>query len=585
MRTFLYLFGHTAMAATLAGAAHAQMTPTPSYAGTAPVAGQPQPVLPKGVPDLIIHNANIVTVDGKFSYAEAAAMKDGRFVAVGDNARILKLAGPTTRTVDLMGKTVLPGFNDTHNHMAMIGRDIEVQVNLSAMRSIADIKAAIAAKAAAANPGEWITGTRGWWEYDLAEGRLPTCHDLDEAAPENPVFIPGPHYIIANSMALKLAGIDRDTPNPQGGEIYKDDKGELTGLLMDTAGYPVRKFSPQPTEAQKAAGLQSMMKFLNSNGLTSIAEVYGNSELAAMYRRAYEAGKLTMRINFAYNVDVQNTAENIEAQIRSFGQPGQAFGDGLFRSDEIGETIMDGAELSAMLREDYPDRPGYRGLQVNKFEEFDNLAKIANRLGWRLRPHAVGDAAIDQALRSFAIANSEKSITGRRWMIDHAFLLRADHLPKVKELGVLINSQYMHNAQLGKLILTAWKQPLADKSEQFKLWVDNGILFANGSDGPVLYVSSPLYQIYGSVTRKTMWGGSLGPDQGISREDAIKSVTINGAYTSFEEKVKGSIEPGKYADLVVLSANPMTVPAEQIKDIKVLATVLGGKTVFGSLDQ
>lgn len=581
MKTIAHLCLFTFLAGVTMGTAQAKVTPTPVYAGTAPVAGQPQPVVPKGEPDLIVFNGHIVTVDADFSYAKAAAVKDGRFVAVGDDAAVLRLAGPGTVKVDLKGKTVLPGFNDTHNHLAMVGRSLEVQVNLADKRSIADIKAAIAAKAKTVKPGDWIAGTRGWWEYELAEGRIPTRYDLDEAAPDNPVFIPGPHYIIANSRALELAGITRDTPNPQGGEIYKDDKGEPNGLLMDLAGYPVTKFAPQPTDAQKAAGLQTLMAFVNSNGLTSIAEVYGDAELAAMYKTAYDAGKMTVRVNFAYNADLQQPADKLEAQIRSFGPPGQGFGDGMFRADEIGETIMDGAELSAMLREEYPDRPGYHGLQVNKFEEYDNLAIIAARLGWRPRPHAVGDAAIDQVLRSFELANKENSIVGRRWMIDHAFLLLEDHLPKIKELGILINSQYMHNAQLGKLILKAWKQPLADKSEQFKLWIDNGVQFANGSDGPIIYLSSPIYQIYGSVTRKTKWGGSLGPDQGISREDAIKSVTINGAYTSFEEKVKGSIEPGKYADFVVLSDDVMAVPEESIKDIKVLTTVLAGKPVFG----
>jgi predicted amidohydrolase YtcJ len=566
-----------------AGAAWAQATPTPRYAGTAPVAGQPQPVVPPGTPDLIIHNAKIVTVDGRFSIARAAAIKGGRFVAVGDEATVMRLAGPATRRVDLKGRTVLPGFNDTHNHLGLLGRNYEIVVDLSQTRSIADIQKAVADRIAVSKPGDWIVGSRGWWEYEMAEGRLPTRYDLDKVSPDNPVIVPGPHYQIANSLALKLGGITRDTPNPQGGEIYKDAAGEPTGLLMDRAGAAVTRFTPRPTDAQKAAGLAKLMQRNNSNGLTSIGDPYGDPETAAMYRAAYDAGALTIRVDFSYSVDPQAPLDRIEAELKAIGAPGQHWGDGMFRSDELGEVGLDGAELSAMLRQDYPDRPGFRGLQVVDYDQYDRFAALANRYGWRLRPHAVGDRAIDQALRSFEYANREKSIVGRRWMIDHAFLLLEDHLPKVKELGLIINSEYMHNAQLGKLILAAWKQPLADKSEQFKLWVDNGIVFANGSDGPVLYDAEPLYQIYGSVTRKTQWGGSLGPNQAISREDAIKSVTINSAYTSFEELVKGSIEPGKYADFVVLSDDVMTVPADTIKDIKVLATVLGGKTVYGDL--
>jgi hypothetical protein len=255
----------------------------------------------------------------------------------------------------------------------------------------------------------------------------------------------------------------------------------------------------------------------------------------------------------------------------------------MFRSDEIGETGLDGAELTALLEQDYPDKPGYRGLQKVPTDQFERFAALVAKYGYRLRPHAVGDAAIDEALDAFEYANKQTPITGRRWMIDHAFLLGPQHYDRVKRLGLIINSQYMHNYELGALILKAWKRPLADRSEPYREWLRNGIMFAGGSDGPISYYAEPLLEIYGEVTRGTQWGGKLGPDQGISRADAIRSVTINGAYTSFEEGVKGSIEPGKYADFVVLSNDILTIPAEQIRTTKVLTTVLGGKTVYGSL--
>lgn len=550
--------------------------------GAGSAASAAPPLIPDGPPDLVVHNAKVVTVDPAFSIAKAFAVRAGRFTAVGDDAAILKLAGPSTIRVDLGGRTVLPGFNDTHVHLSS-GMQAEVLVDLSQARSVKDIQAAIRARAATSRPGEWIVGSRGWWEHEMAEKRLPTRRDLDAAAPANPVAIPGPHYTIANSQALKLAGITRDTPDPQGGEIWKDGNGEPTGLLMDNAGRLVSRFYPRATPEQQFAGMIRHQQLVNSHGLTSIGDPGASPEAAAMYRKLHDAGKLTVRVDFSYSVDPAAPLDQIEASLKSFGPPGQTWGDGMFRSDQLGEVGLDGAELSAMLRQDYPDRPGYRGIQKVPNEQFNRFAALANRYGWRLRPHAVGDRAIDQALEAFEYANREKPIVWRRWMIDHAFLLLEDHLPKVKSLGVVINSQYMHNAQLGQLILTAWKRPLADKSEQFKLWVDNGVLFANGSDGPISYDAQPLYQIYGSVTRKTQWGGVLGAEQAISREDAIRSVTINGAYTSFEEDVKGSIEPGKYADFVVLSDDVLTVPADSIKDIRVLTTVLGGKAVHGQL--
>ena len=533
--------------------------------------------------DLIIRDAHIVTVDPKFSIAQAAAVKDGRFVAVGSDAEVMKTAGPKTRVIDLHGKTVLPGFNDTHVHLTA-GEDLPVQVDLTHIRSIKDIQEKIAARAKQSKPGDWIVGTRGWWEYQLTEGRLPTRADLDAAAPDNPVAIPGPHYVIVNSRALQLAGITRVTPDPQGGQIYKDSNGEPTGLLMDNAGRFIGKFIPHPSEAEKEAGLKRVLALVNSHGLTSAGDPSGSPGDAALFRKLRDAGQLTVRVDFAYNIDPAEPLEQVDAELKTLPKPGSD-GDGMFRSDEIGETGLDGAELTALLEHDYPGKPGYRGLQKVPTDQFEKFAALIAKYGYRLRPHAVGDAAINEALDAFEYTNKQTPITGRRWMIDHAFLLGPQHYERVKRLGLIINSQYMHNYELGALILKAWKRPLADRSEPYAEWLKNGIMFAGGSDGPISYYAEPLLEIYGEVTRGTQWDGRLGPNQGISRADAIRSVTINGAYTTFEEKQKGSIEPGKYADFVVLSGDILEVPAEQIRDLKVLTTVLGGKTVYGQLGQ
>jgi hypothetical protein len=532
--------------------------------------------------DLIIRDAHIVTVDAAFSIAGAAAIRDGRFIAVGSDAEVMKSKGPNTRVVDLHGKTVLPGFNDTHVHLTA-GEELPLQVDLTHIHSIKQIQAAIAARARQAKPGEWITGTRGWWEYQLAEGRLPTRADLDAAAPDHPVAIPGPHYMIVNSRALALAHVTRDTPDPQGGQIYKDANGQPTGLLMDNAGRFVRPLLPHPTEGEKEDGMKRVLALVNSHGLTSAGDPSGTAADAALFRKLRGKGQLTVRVDFAYDIDPAEPLGKVEDALKALPKRGSD-GDGMFRSDEIGETGLDGAELTAFLEHDYPGKPGYRGLQKVPNAQFDRFAALVAKYGYRLRPHAVGDAAVDEALDAFEYANKQVPITGRRWMIDHAFLLGPQHYERVKRLGLIINSQYMHNYELGKLILKAWKRPLADRSEPYREWLKNGIMFAGGSDGPISYYAEPLLEIYGEVTRGTQWGGKLGPDQGISRADAIRSVTINGAYTTFEEKVKGSIEPGKYADFVVLSNDVLNVPAKQIATTKVLATVLGGRTVFGKLD-
>ena len=532
--------------------------------------------------DLIIHDAHIVTVDPSFSTARAAAIRNGRFIAVGSDADVMKAAGPKTRVIDLHGKTVLPGFNDTHVHLTA-GEDLPVQVDLTHIRSIEDIKAKIAARAKQVKAGEWIVGTRGWWEYQLAERRLPNRADLDAAAPNNPVSIPGPHYVIVNSLALRLAGVTRATSDPQGGQVYKDSSGEPTGLLMDNAGRFVRKFMPRPTEAQKEEGMRRVLALANSHGLTSAGDPSGSPDDAALFRKLRDAGKLTLRVDFAYNIDPAESLDQVDRELRALPKPGSD-GDGMFRSDEIGETGLDGAELTALLEHDYPGKPGYRGLQKVPTDQFEKFAAVVAKYGYRLRPHAVGDGAIDEALDAFEYANRQTPLAGRRWMIDHAFLLGPQHYERVKRLGLIINSQYMHNYELGALILKAWKRPLADRSEPYAEWLRNGVMFAGGSDGPISDYAEPLLEIYGEVTRGTQWGGKLGSDQGISRAEAIRSVTINGAYTTFEEKVKGSVEPGKYADFVILSDDILKVPAERIRTTKVLATVLAGKAVFGRLE-
>ena len=230
-------------------------------------------------PDFIIYDAHIVTVDGKFSIAQAAAITGTKFSGVGSDAQILAMAGPNTRKLDLHGQTVLPGFIDTHNHQLTQGASLSVDVNLTNIHSIADIQNAIAARIKQVKPGDWVRGTRGWWEQDLSDGRLPTRFDLDKVSPNNPVTIPGPHYNIANSLALKLAGITKDTPNPQGGEIRKDPKtGEPTGLLFDNAGRAVARLVPKESKEDIVKGLLQTIALNNSNGLTSIGEPGGNRQ-------------------------------------------------------------------------------------------------------------------------------------------------------------------------------------------------------------------------------------------------------------------------------------------------------------------
>ncbi|MCY3750622.1 MAG: amidohydrolase [Gammaproteobacteria bacterium] len=532
--------------------------------------------------DLIIHNAKIVTVDNDFSIAEAAAVKDGKFLQVGTESAVLESAGSGTLLVDLGGRTVLPGFNDTHSHMTTMGINLPTMIDLTEVSSIDDIKQAVAERVAVTEKGEWIFSEGGWWQFMLEDGRLPNRHDLDEVSPDNPVTLKGGHYVIANSMALERVGYDRDSENPPGGEIWKDDEGEPTGFLVRNAMYPFLDHFQTPDREVQKDGIRQAIRRVNSWGMTSLREPGGSRELLDMLRELYESGELTVRIDWCYDVDPNTPEDEIDGMFEALGDPQEKWGDGMFRTDGLAEMMLDGAEESAQIRTEYQGRPGYYGLRLVEQDQLNRFVLAAARHGWRPGPHAVGGASIDQLLDAYEYVNSQIDITDKRWIVDHGILLQPDHYDRVKKLGLIVLPQPRHLYIIGDKFIEHWGEELAHQSYRLRDWMDNGIKFSLGADKPVSSRSKPIMQIYVAVTRRTGWGGVLGPDQGLTREEAIRGITLDSAYVSFEEDVKGSIEPGKYADFVVLSDDILTVPGETIKDIEVEATVLAGKVVYGS---
>jgi predicted amidohydrolase YtcJ len=531
-------------------------------------------------PDLIIHNAKIVTVDRNFSIAQAAAVQNGMFVAVGSDADILASAGPDTMRIDMHHRTILPGFSDTHVHV-LSGTTFPHEVDVTEVKSIGEMQHAIAERAKTMKPGAWIPVSRGWWDYKLAERRNPTKEDLDAAAPKNPVALQVTHYSIVNSAALQAGNITRDTPNPSGGAIGHDPRtGEANGLLMDRASALLHRPREEVSPEEAYNGVRAILAKMNGHGITSARQPGGTLEDAAMFLKMYGDGNLTMRIDFCYSMNTSLRGKELDDALDRLGRPGQAYGSGMFRADCLAELSLDGAAgITEFMREDYPGRPGYRGLQMVKQDQYNEFAIAAAKHGWRLAVHAGGDAAIDEALEAFEKAGAK----GHRWSLEHAISLRPDQYERVKNNEVLINSQYAHNAEGGKKTLDGWGPEWANQTERYKDWLEHGVEFSAGSDGPISYRAEPMLWMYGMVTRDTEWGGSLAPDQKITREQAIRSMTSISAGVSFEENIKGSIEAGKYADFVVLSKDILTVPEKDIKVTQVLATVLGGKTVYGDL--
>ncbi len=532
--------------------------------------------------DLIIHNAKIVTVDGDFSIAEAASIRDGKFQAVGTESSIMQGAGPGTTIVDLGGKTVLPGFNDTHSHMTTMGINLPTMIDLTEITSIDDIKQAVADRVAVTEKGEWIFSEGGWWQFMLEDGRLPNRYDLDAVSPDNPVTLKGGHYVIANSMALERVGYDRDSENPPGGEIWKDEEGEPTGFLVRNAMYPLLDHFQTLDREVQLDGIRQAIRRVNSWGMTSLREPGGSQEHVDMLRELYENEELTVRVDWCYDVDPNTPVEELDAMFKALADPDETWGDGIFRGDGLAEMMLDGAEESAQIRTEYLGRPGYHGLRLVEQEQLNSLMLSAARHGWRPGPHAVGDASIDQLLEAYEYVNEQIDITDRRWIVDHGILLQPDHYERVKALGLIVLPQPRHLYIIGDKFIEHWGEELAHQSYRLRDWLDNDIKFSLGADKPVSSRSKPIMQIYVAVTRGTGWGGKLGPDQGLTREEAIRGITLDSAYVSFEEDVKGSIEPDKYADFIVLSDDILTVPAETIKDIEVEATVLAGKVIYGS---
>src|SRR5882757_877119 len=383
-----------------------------------------------GAPDLIIYNAKIVTVDGKFSIAKAAAVKDGRFTSVGTDAAVLKTAGAGTVKIDMHGKTVLPGFNDSHIHVAVDGGAFGAVVDLTGdghrpdITTIAQIQNAITNFAKTVKPGVLINGSRGWWAAQLVDRRLPNRYDLDAAAPNNPVIITSYHYTMANSAAIKAAGITRDTKDPAGGTIERDASGEPTGVFHDTAQVLVgmrRRTTPTPEQA--ALGIRKVLRLVSSEGITSISEPHGGVIEEKLYHDLYNSGELPVRVDFGQFIDPSEPLDKLEAEIKALGPPGRTWGDGMFRTDELGEVNIDQNETTAMLRQDYYNRPGYRGFQKITTEHYSQFAALAAKYGWRLRPHISGDRGIDEALDAYEYANKQTPIADKRWMMDHMFLL------------------------------------------------------------------------------------------------------------------------------------------------------------------
>jgi len=547
--------------------------------------------------DLILHDGKVLTVDAAFSVQSAVAVRGGRIVATGSESLLDRYSAD--KVIDLHGQTLLPGFIDAHLHPIPIGPS---DVNPLIAHSIAEIQAMVRKKAAELGPGKWITGY-GWQEAALAEKRNLTRADLDAAAPDNPVLLvrAGAHSAAANSLALKLAGVDRTTPDPKGGLIEHDANGEPGGIIRERQDI-VERFIPPPTWAEMKAPMIRTLKGFLALGITSFhdasgriddepvglggiapatpgAEVASGDMTFARARALYaEMGdqlpRVTMYISYP-------GAERLKAFPHHTG-----YGDDRVRLGAIGENLVDGGFTgpTAWMLVDYKGQPGFRGKARYTDGELQEMVDTSNRLGWQMGLHCIGDAAIVQTINAYAksletIPDPAHAPDDRRWFTDHFTIMppeatmatmARDHIWIAQQPNFLYNLENRYVALLDDWRL-AHNNPVGTPAHKF------GIFVAFSSDNlPV----GPLVGLYAAITRKGPSGAVHGPEEAVGRAEAIRMYTANGAFLSREEHDKGTIEPGKLADMIVLSFDPLTADPQAFLDGHVDMTFVGGKQVY-----
>jgi len=527
--------------------------------------------------DLVFLNGNAYTVNEHQPRAEAVAVKNQRVTFVGSNEDAKKLQAE--RVIDLHGATVLPGLTDSHCHIFGIG-EREMKLNLEGTNTREDFLAKVKARVAQTESGRWITG-RGWIETFWKPPTFPTRDDLDRIAPDNPVFLERAdgHAAVVNSAALKIAGINRDTANPFGGEILKAQNGEPNGMLLDYAQDLLEKKIPKATEAERAEALLRGIEREIKLGWCEIQNAGSELQDQAIMRRAFEANKIKIRI---YNAAF-GPGEAANALLKN-GATLNAF-DHRFTQRTI-KVIFDGAlgSRGAALLAPYSDEPNTSGYFRQMPEELSPMFEQALRRGIQIETHAIGDRAnrviLDLYEKAFAkVPPNERKIREPRWRVEHAQNLTAQDLPRFAKLGVIASMQPSH--AISDLFFAPARLGLERLAGAYP-WnrlLKSGAIVCGGSDAPVER-GEPMIEFYAAVARKSIKGEShegWHPEEAVTREQALKMFTLWPAYAAFEENDKGSIEIGKLADLTILSADVMKIPEPDILKTQCVMTVIGGE--------
>ena len=530
---------------------------------------------------LVLLNGKIWTVNDRQPRAEAVACLGSRIVAVGSNGEIRKWIGAGTEAIDLGGKLVLPGFNDAHVHFFSGGENL-ASVQLRDAKSEDEFRKRIAEFAAKQPAGRWITG--GDWDHEnWTPARLPTRQLIDAVTAGHPVFVNrlDGHMALANSQALQLAGITRDTPDPPGGTIVRDAAGEPTGVLKDAAMERmdgVDGVIPAPSEDQIADAVRAAMRYAAENGVTSVQDMSAAPEILRVYQTLLARGELTVRISGHQPLATWQRLAAVGLRADFGGEKLHIGALKGFADGSLGST-------TALFFEPYLDAPNTSGLANSEMiPESKMQAHIlgADRAGLQVAVHAIGDKANHTVLGMYEEAARQNGARDRRFRIEHAQHLRMEDIPRFGKLHVIASMQPYHCIDDGRWAEKRIGPERAKGTYAFRALLDSGAVLAFGSDWDVAPMQ-PLMGIYAAATRRTLDGkhpNGWVPEQKITVAEAIRAYTMGSAYASFDEKIKGSIEPGKLADMVVVSDDILSIPAVEIEKTRVETTVCDGKVIY-----
>lgn len=532
---------------------------------------------PQAAADLIVTARRIYTADPARPLVQALAIREGRIVFAGNTQAALTLRGPQTRTQDYGNQTVIPGMVDAHAHLTGLGQSLRT-VDLVGTTSYDEVIARVVARARSARPGEWIIG-RGWNQTLWADTRFPTHDALTRAVPDHPVYLTrvDGHASLANARAMQAAGVTATTRDPDGGRVIRDARNAPSGVFVDRAMGLVSRAIPDPTREQLEEAILAGIAEANRWGLTGVHDAGVGPDNIDAYEGLARAGRYNLR-NY---VMIRGDSAALE---RYFARgPQSALHDGRLWIRAI-KISADGAlgSRGAALLEDYADEPGNRGLNLVPPASIERVAERALQRGFQLNVHAIGDRANREVLDLFERALRAVPSRDHRFRVEHAQVLHRQDIPRFAQLGVIPSMQGSHQSSDAPMAMNRLGWTRVQGAYAWRQLLNTGVVIPNGSDTPV-EPPNPLLSFHAAISRQDRNGWPAGgwfPGERMTREEALYSMTLWPAFAAFMEDVSGSLSPGKYADFVVLSQDIMSVAPDRILETEVIATVLGGRTVY-----